>query len=64
MPYNHGIRILENPTSIPAPVSTDGFVPVFVGTSAVNLAADISKAVNKPILCHTFAEFADAFGYS
>ncbi len=64
MPYNHGIKIQENPTSIPSPVSTDGFVPVFIGTAPVNEAADISKAVNTPILCNTFAEAQEALGYS
>lgn len=64
MPYNHGIRVVENPTSIPAPVSTDGHVPVFIGTSQVNLAENVADAVNKPVLCKNFAEFAAKLGYS
>ena len=64
MPYNHGIGVIENPTSIPAPVSTDGHVPVFIGTSQVNLAENVADAVNKPVLCKNFAEFAAKLGYS
>lgn len=64
MPYNHGIRIQENPTSIPTPVKTEAGVPVFFGTAPINLLADPSTAVNKLILCNTFAEAQEKLGYS
>lgn len=64
MAYNHGIRIQENPTSIAAPIVNESGVPVVFGTAPVNMAADPAAAVNKPVLCNTFAEAQAALGYS
>lgn len=38
MAYNHGIAVLENPTSVPTPAVNDGEVPVIFGTAPINLA--------------------------
>ena len=62
MAYNHGIRIQENPTSVAAPIKNESGVPVVFGTAPVNMTA--APAVNKPILCNTFAEAQAALGYS
>lgn len=64
MPYLHGIRIQENPTSVPTPVESETGVVVAFGTAPVNLVANPAAAVNKPILCKTFAEAKAALGYS
>lgn len=64
MAYNHGIRVLENPTSIPTPSQNQSGVPVIFGTAPVNLAADPNNATNKLFLCNTFAEAQAAVGYS
>lgn len=64
MDYMHGIRIKENPTSIPAPVISSAGVPVIFGTAPVNLVADPAGAVNNLFLCNTFAEAKAAVGYS
>ena len=64
MPYLHGIRIQENPTSVPTPVANEAGVPVVFGTAPINLAADPANAANKLFLCHTFAEAVEALGYS
>lgn len=64
MAYLHGIRVLENPTSVPAPVKSEAGVPVIFGTAPVNLAADPENATNKLFLCNTFAEAVAAVGYS
>ena len=64
MAYMHGIRIQENPTSVPTPVKNEAGVPVIFGTAPVNLAADPENAVNKLFLCNTFAEAREAVGYS
>ena len=64
MPYLHGIRIQENPTSVPTPVANEAGVPVVFGTAPINLAADPANATNKLFLCHTFAEAVEALGYS
>lgn len=64
MPYLHGVRVSENPTSIPSPAVNEAGVPVIIGTAPVNLAANPAAAVNVPILCKTFAEARAAVGYS
>lgn len=64
MEYMHGIRIKENPTSIPTPVTSEAGVPVVFGTAPVNLAADPANAVNRLFLCSTFAEAVENLGYS
>lgn len=64
MPYLHGIRIQENPTSVPTPVLSEAGVPVIFGTAPVNLVADPTGAVNKLFLCNSFAEAKAAVGYS
>lgn len=64
MPYLHGIRIQENPTSVPTPVANEAGVPVVFGTAPINLAADPANASNKLFLCHTYAEAVEALGYS
>lgn len=63
-PYMHGVRIQENPTSVPTPVANESGVPVIFGTAPVNLAADPKNATNKLFLCNTFAEAKAAVGYS
>lgn len=64
MAYLHGIRIQENPTSVPTPVVNEAGVPVVFGTAPVNLAADPAGAVNTLKLCSSFAEAQAALGYS
>ena len=64
MAYMHGVRIQENPTSVPTPVANESGVPVIFGTAPVNLAADPANATNKLFLCNTFAEAKAAVGYS
>lgn len=64
MPYEHGIRIKENPTSLPIPAVSDAGVPVIFGTAPINLASDPASATNKLFLCETFADAQAALGYS
>lgn len=64
MAYLHGIRIQENPTSVPTPARNEAGVPVIFGTAPVNLAKDPSNATNKLFLCNNFAEAKAAVGYS
>lgn len=64
MAYLHGIRIQENPTSVPTPVVNETGIPVVFGTAPVNLVKDPAGAVNVPKLCNNFAEAQAAFGYS
>jgi phage tail sheath protein FI len=64
MPYEHGISLVENPTSIQQPVESYSAVQVVIGTAPINLAEDISAVVNKPVVARTFDEAKRKLGYS
>lgn len=63
MAYNHGVRILENPTSLTAPINGTAGLQVVVGVAPVNLAADPYHCTNVPMLANSFAEACQAVGY-
>lgn len=63
MAYNHGVRVLENPTSLTTPRNGTAGLQVIIGTAPVNLAEDPYEAVNTPKLAYSFAEASAAVGY-
>lgn len=63
MSYQHGVYINETPTAVVSP-TTSGLIPVVFGTAPVNLSKLDTAPVNEPVLCHSYAEAVDAFGYS
>lgn len=63
MAYQHGVYTSEVPTSIIPAVNTTAGLPVIFGTAPVHLAKNPAKA-NRPVLCYSYAEAVDAFGYS
>jgi hypothetical protein len=63
MAYKHGVYASEVPTAVTPPVSV-GSVPVVFGTAPVNLSKRQAAPVNEPVLCHTYSEAVEAFGYS
>ena len=60
--YRHGVYVSEIPTSIVPPVEALAGLPVVVGTAPIHLAKD--PRVNEPVLCYTYKEAVEAFGYS
>lgn len=64
MSYNHRIATREQETALTVPQTSDAGLRVIVGTAPINLAADPSAAVNKPVLVNGFAEGVEALGYS
>jgi len=64
MAYEHGIKVLENATSVPRPVTNPVGVPVIFGTAPVHQVASPADVTNVPVLVNTFAEAVAAFGYS
>lgn len=63
MSYKHGVYVVENATSVSAPVASDSGLIVVVGTAPVHLAEE-PAAVNTPVLVNSFAEAVMAFGDS
>ena len=64
MAYHHGVRILEAPTSIVAPVTGTAGLQVVFGTAPVNLSEDPYNVTNKPVIAYSFAEAVAQLGYS
>jgi len=64
MSYNHGIRVLENPTSLAVPVEGTAGLQVIFGTAPINLLTDPSSATNKLIVAYSYAEAVQQLGYS
>lgn len=62
MNYKHGVGIVEVPTKLPLSVQNLGGVPIVFGTAPVHLTEALEN-VNKPILCRSFAEAKEKFGY-
>ncbi len=63
MSYTHGVYINENSTAVIAPIISDSGVQFVVGTAPINMLADPSGAVNKPILVNSLSEAVTNFGY-
>ncbi len=63
MAYNHGVRVLENPTSLTTPRQGTAGLQVIIGVAPVNLAKDPYKATNRPMIAYSFAEASAAVGY-
>lgn len=63
MAYRHGIYGSEVPTSLVPMTSVSAGLPVVFGTAPIHLASDPAK-VNTPILCYTYKEAVQYFGYS
>ena len=64
MPYNHGVRVVEQPTATTAPLNGTAGLQVVFGTAPVNLAADPTAVTNTPVIAYTFEEAASKLGYS
>lgn len=63
MSYQHGVSILEQPTSITPPVRTDVSLPVVLGAAPVhNLPAEAEKPINSPRLLFSYPEAVSSFG--
>lgn len=64
MPYQHGVRVLEQDTRLGTPIQGMAGLQVVFGTAPINLVADPAAAVNKPIIAYSFEEAKKQLGYS
>lgn len=63
MTYKHGIYGSEVATSLVPMTKVSAGLPVVFGTAPIHLASEPAKT-NKPILCYTYKEAIQQFGYS
>ena len=64
MAYFHGVYNSEIDTSLTAPIQGSAGLQVIFGTAPIHLSRDPAAAVNKPMLCYSFAECQQNVGYS
>ncbi|CAJ1003879.1 phage tail sheath family protein [Brevibacillus aydinogluensis] len=64
MAFKHGVYVGEAATSLLSPVESTASLPVVFGTAPVNLSTKSTVPVNVPVLCYSFAEAVEYFGYS
>lgn len=64
MAYQHGITVLEQATSLTAPIEGDSAIQVVFGTAPINLAEDPYSATNVPIIAYSYAEAVKQLGFS
>lgn len=64
MAYRHGVYTNEISSTIAPPTSATAGLPVVFGTAPINLSEREKAPVNEPVLCFTYAEAVEAFGYS
>lgn len=64
MPYQHGVRVLEQPTGVAAPITGTAGLQVVIGTAPINLAENPAAVTNVPVIAHSFSEAVAQLGYS
>lgn len=64
MAYQHGVRVLEQPTSVVSPIRGTAGLQVVFGTAPINLADNPYGATNKPVLANSWSEAVAQLGYS
>ena len=64
MPYQHGVRVLEQATGVVAPITGTAGLQVVFGTAPINLAKDPTGVTNKPVIAYSWAEAVEQLGYS
>ena len=59
----HGVYVSELGTAVSTPVAVETGIPFVIGLSPVH-TADNPAAAGEPVICYTFNEFVEKFGYS
>lgn len=64
MSYQHGVRVLEQPTGVVAPILGTAGLQVVFGTAPVNLAKNPTAVTNVPVIAYSWEEAVEQLGYS
>lgn len=63
MSARHGVYVIEKPTSVSTPSVAPSGIPFVIGAAPIQ-SADSPADVGRPILCTSWNEFVEKFGYS
>jgi len=63
MPIKHGVYVSEQATSVSTPIVAECAVPFVIGAAPVH-SAGTPAAAEIPVLCSSWSEYVEAFGYS
>jgi phage tail sheath protein FI len=61
---DHGVSFREAPTGVISPIIATAGLNVVIGAAPVFTFDDWSRMLNRPILCRTFGDAIEFFGYS
>lgn len=64
MSYNHGVRVLEQPTTLSTPVTGTSGLQVVIGTAPVHTKESSKDLINRPVLVNSYEEAVGLLGYS
>lgn len=64
MAYNHGVRVLEQETSLTTPIEGTAGLQVIFGTAPINQAEDPYAVTNVPIIAYSYSEAVSQLGFS
>lgn len=64
MTEKHGVTVTEKQFTPAATAQDDVTLPVVIGTAPVNLSKLAAAPINTPVLCKSWTEAVEAFGYS
>lgn len=62
--YNHGVRVIEKPTSLNIPLKGTSGLQVIIGTAPVHTRSNYKELVNRPIMVNDYDEAVEKLGYS
>ncbi len=64
MSYRHGIYVSEVPTSLIPMRHVEARMPVVLGAAPIENQEIADRKINEPVICYSFKEFVDFFGWS
>ncbi|MCD7857733.1 MAG: phage tail sheath family protein [Clostridiales bacterium] len=64
MAYQHGVRVLEQETSLSSPIEGTAGLQVVFGTAPINQADDPYAVTNVPVIAYTYKEAVSQLGFS
>lgn len=64
MSYKHGVSVFEEETPLQPMRKVESQMPVIVGVAPIEGFAAADQKINEPVLCFSFPQFVEQFGWS